>query len=82
VRETNDLPATVWWEVQVRPASSHTCTVHCTRAGILCTSGIVLNYLSRGTILPLPLLVVMLEGSLSLTELITGHISEPVRGTV
>jgi hypothetical protein len=38
VREIDDLPATVWWGVQVRQSSLHTCTVHCTRAGILCSS--------------------------------------------
>jgi hypothetical protein len=38
VRETDDLPATVWWGVQVRQCSLHTCTVQCTRAGILCSS--------------------------------------------
>jgi hypothetical protein len=40
VRETDDLPATVWWGVQVRQSSPHTCTVQCTRAGILCSSDI------------------------------------------
>jgi hypothetical protein len=38
VREIDDLPATVWWGVQVRQTSLHTCTVQCTRAGILCSS--------------------------------------------
>jgi hypothetical protein len=40
VREIDDLPATVWWGVQVRQSSLHTCTVHCTRAGILCSSAL------------------------------------------
>jgi hypothetical protein len=40
VREIDDLPATVWWGVQVRQSRLHTCTVHCTRAGILCSSAL------------------------------------------
>jgi hypothetical protein len=40
MREIDDLPATVWWGVQVRQSRLHTCTVHCTRAGILCSSGL------------------------------------------
>jgi hypothetical protein len=38
VREIDDLPATVWWGVQVSSIQSAHCTVHCTRAGILCSS--------------------------------------------
>jgi hypothetical protein len=41
MREIDDLPATVWWGVLVRQSSVHTCTVQCTRAGILCSSGLV-----------------------------------------
>jgi hypothetical protein len=40
VREIDDLPATGWWGVQVRQYCLHTCTVHCTRAGILCSSAL------------------------------------------
>jgi hypothetical protein len=43
VREIDDLPATVWWGVEVRQAGLHTCTVQCTRAGILCSSGLYLQ---------------------------------------
>jgi hypothetical protein len=31
VREIDDLPATVWWGVQVRQYGLHTCTVHACR---------------------------------------------------
>jgi hypothetical protein len=53
VREIDDLPATVWWGVQVRQWSLHTCTVQCTRAVILCSS----DLLVRSGLLPRPVVV-------------------------
>jgi hypothetical protein len=58
VREIDDLPATVWWGVQVRQPSLHTCTVQCTRAGNLCSSDIGCSWVDLRVLVMIDYLVV------------------------